>query len=349
MILFLLVPGFYASVEQADHPELRGRPVLIGGHPRKRGTVNSVSVEAVPTGVVEGMRMAEALERCPEAQIRPTCLRRYREVAAAVRALAWAHTDRVEPDGLGAIYLEIPSETTPLTLAAELCVRVRGELGLAAVAGAGPTRFVAYVAARHCGPGGIRVVNPDEVEAFLAQLPLTEIWGLGPASAARLAEHGFRRVGDLQRRSNEELEGIIGRSAGGFLRLALGQDEERIRARPRPKSVSQEETLAEPTADLTTLSDRISELSGRIALVLERDGRAARTVSLGLGFVDDRQLTRSQTDERPLSNPTEIRDAAYALLGRARLGPRLVRRIRLQVTNLCPREQPGQPRQLSLF
>jgi DNA polymerase-4 len=349
MILFLFVPGFYASVEQSDHPELRGRPVLIGGDPRKRGTVNSVSVEAATTGVVEGMRMAEALELCPEAQVRPTRLRRYREVATAVRALARAQTDRVEPDGLGAVYLEIPQESVPLTLGAELCVRVRGELGLPAVAGVGPTRFVAYVAARHSGPGGIRVVNADEVHAFLAQLPLTEIWGLGPASASRLAEHGCHCVGDLQRRSNEELEQIVGRPAGAFLRLALGQDEEHIRARPRPKSVSQEETLAEPTADLTTLGDRLSELSRRIALVLERESRAARTVSLGLGFVDDRQVTRSQTDERPLSNPTELRDAAYALLGRTRPGPRLVRRIRLQVTNLCPREQPGQPRQLPLF
>jgi DNA polymerase-4 len=349
MILFLHVPGFYAAVEQADHPELRGKAVLVGGDPRKRGLVTSASLEAAVRGVTEGMRMSEGVERCPDAEIRPTRLRRYREVGSALRALAWRYSDRVEPDGLAAVYLEVPSDATPLNLAAEFCVCVRGELGLPAVAGIGPTRFVAHSAAQNCGESGMRLVNPDEVQSFLAELPATQIWGLGPASALRLAEQGVQSIGDVQARSIEELEGIVGRPAAGFHRLALGQDDERIRARPRPKSISQEETLTEPTADLSTLGERIADLAARIALVLEREERAARTIGLGLELVDEQQLTRSQTEERPVTTQAEIRDAVYALLARARAGPRLVRRIRVQVTNLCPREQAREPRQLSLF
>jgi DNA polymerase-4 len=349
MILFLFVPGFYASVEQADHPELRGRPVLVGGDPRKRGTVNSASPEAQARGVVEGVPTAEALDRCPEAEVRPTRLRRYREVGGALRAIAWSQTDRVEPDGLDGVYLEVPPGDSPVTLAAELCVRVRGELGLPAVAGVGTTRFVAHVAARHCNEGGIRVIEPEQTRAFLAELPVTEIWGLGPESARRLAEHGIERIGNLQERSLAELDGIVGRIASTFRPLALGEDDNRIRARPRPKSLSQEETLPEATADLATLSERVSELAARIAQVLERESRAARTLTVGLEFADAQQLTRTQTEARPVSRHAELRDAALALLARARSEGRLVRRLRLQVSNFARREPDGAPRQLDLF
>ena len=213
----------------------------------------------------------------------------------------------------------------------------------------GPTRFVSHLAARHCGEGGIRLVEREEARAFLAELSVTEIWGLGPASAARLAEHGIERIGQLQERSLEELERIVGRIATTFRPLAFGEDEDRIRPRPRPKSVSQEQTLSEPTVDVGTLTDRISELAGRIAQVLQREGRAARTVTLGLEFVDTQQLTRTQTVERPLATHAEIRECAIALLGRARSESRLVRRLRLQVANLSRREPEGEPRQLDLF
>ncbi len=349
MILFLFVPGFYASVEQADHPELRGRPVLVGGNPRKRGTVTSASPEAQTKGVIEGMPTAEALVLCPDAEVRSTRLRRYREVSGALRALAWGHTDRVEPSGLDGVYLEVPGGESPINLAAELCVRIRGDLGLPAVAGIGATRFVAYVAARHTGEGGIRVIEPEDGRGFLAGLAVTEIWGLGPASAARLADRGIERIGDLQDRSLEEVEAIVGRIAATFRPLALGEDEDRIRARPRPKSVSQEETLAEPTADIGTLGERISELAARIAVVLEREGRAARTLTVGIEFVDAQQRTRTQTEERPRSTHAEIRESALALLGRARSESRLVRRLRLQVATLVRRESDTAPRQLDLF
>lgn len=349
MILFLLIPGFYASVEQADQPALRGRPTLVGGSPRKRGVVTSASPEAVAKGVTEGMNMAEALERCPEAAIRPTRLRRYREIAAAVRSACWAHTDRVEPAGLEGVYLEIPEGVDPVGLAAELCLRVRAEHGLAAVAGIGPTRFVASAAARHCGEGGIRCVGPGEVVGFLGDLPLTEIWGLGPASAARLAARGLRRIRDVQDRSPEELEDIIGRFGTTFHRLAMGQDDDRIRARPRPKSISQEETLPEPTGDLSTLRDLIAELAGRIATSLEREARGARTVTVGVEFVDAQQVTRGQTEPGQVATRAEIVEVAMTLMGRLRSEGRRVRRLRLQVSNLAPRERRGPPRQLSLF
>ncbi|HXZ84305.1 MAG TPA: DNA polymerase IV, partial [Myxococcota bacterium] len=197
MIVFILVPGLYAAVEQADNPALRGRPVVVGADPAKRGTVTSASREARARGVAEGMEMRRALELCPDAAVRPTRLERYREVAAELRALLRAETDRIEELGLDGTFLELPGTADPVARVAELCVRVQAELGIAAVGGVAPTRFVAYLAARHAGPGGIRLIAEPEVRAFLAPFPVTEIWGLGPATAARLAARGVQTIATL--------------------------------------------------------------------------------------------------------------------------------------------------------
>ena len=167
MIIFVHVPGFYAAVEQADHPADRGGPIIVGGDPHKGGTVTSSSPEAGEAGVHAGMELRAAQALCPEAELRPTRLRRYREVAAELRAILRTASDRIEPEGLDATYLELAALEDPVTLAARLCVQIQAEIGLRAVAGVGPTRFVAHLAGRNVGGQGIREVPPDQVLAFL--------------------------------------------------------------------------------------------------------------------------------------------------------------------------------------
>ena len=222
MIIFIHIPGFYAAIEQADSHELRGRPVVVGGDPSKRGSVTSASAEARSLGVEEGMDAREALALCPDAVFRRTRLKRYRTVAAEVRALVRDTTDRLEELGVDGTFLEGPSQVEPLPLAAELCVRIQAELGLSAVAGVGPSRFVAHLGARHPGPGGIRQVRSDEVLSFLGRFPLTEIWGLGPSTAKKLAASGFESIADLQTADPDKLEELAGRNAATF--RALGRD-----------------------------------------------------------------------------------------------------------------------------
>lgn len=349
MIIFLTVPGFYAAVEQADHPPLRGRPVIVGGDPRKRGSVTSASAEARLRGVTTGMRSDQALELCPDAALQPTRLRRYREVAGEIRALVRRMADRLEEDGLDSTYLEPPPRTEPVAFAAELCVRVQAETGIPAVAGLGPSRFIAYLAGQDPGPGGIHCVREEEALAFLAPFPTSSLWGLGPSTAEKLSAHGIHRVGDLQERSLAELEALVGRNAAPFQRLASGVEQSPLRPSPRAKSLSQEVTLAEPTGDLRLLGDRILELATRLEALLERERRVARTVSLSLRYVDDTGVTRSQTPREPIRAQGEIRDAALELLSRTHAGPRLVRRLRLQVANLSVGPRSEDPRQLRLF
>jgi DNA polymerase-4 len=349
LIVYVRVPGFYAAVEQADHPLERGRPLIVGGNPRKRGTVTGANADARQAGVREGMPVREALALCPQAVVRPTRLHRYREVGAELRAVWRSVTDRFEPDGLEAAYLEPSPREQPLRVAADLCVRVRAEAGLAAVAGVGPTRFVAFLAARHARPEGIREVPTKRALEFLAPLAVTEIWGLGPTTAERLAGAGIATIGDLQRVSAEALEQVVGRNAAGFRMLARAEDRGSVRPRRPPRSLSRERTLPEATVDLRTLEEVIVELAARLQEMLQRERRTARTLALAVRHLDDREVTRSVTRDEPFRGQNELRQAALELLARTNAAVRPVRRLRLQASRLMAHDGEVDGRQLRLF
>ena len=350
MILYLDMPGFYAAVEQADHSDLRGRPVVVGGNPGKRGIVTGASLEARRRGVEEGGSVREALKLCPEAMYRPTRLRRYREVSAEISALLRDVTDRIEAQGIASFYLEPPATTDALSLGGELCVRLRAELSLEAVAGVGPTRFVAQLAARHHRPGEVRQVLEEEIEHFLAPFVVTELWGLGPATAEKLAGCGVETIGQLRDLDRGELEAVVGRrNAAAFLSLSRGGERDALRPMPSPKTLSRERTLREPSRDLRSLADELADLARRLERMLQRERRAARTVSLALGYVDGDQQTRSQTLSEPIQRGDEIREVALELLGRTQAAVRHCRRLRLQLSQLTRVDQEQDARQLRLF
>jgi DNA polymerase-4 len=349
VILLFHIPGFYAAVEQADVPALRGQPVIVGGDPRKRGSVTAASAEARARGIGPGMAVADALVRCPDAVVRPTRLRRYRDVAREVRGVLRAATERLEEDGLDSTWLDFPPREDPVAFAAELVVRVQSALGVAAVAGIGPTRQVAWLAALSAGPAGIRAVPAEKARDFLAPLSVTQLFGLGPATAERLAAAGITTIGELAKHTAAELEPIVGRTAGALLSLARAEETAPLRPSPRARSLAQEATLAEPSLDLRTLGDRILELAGRLEQLLDRERRAARTVNLVLRYVDDTQVARTRTLRDPVHTQAALRDTAMDLLSRTQAGLRRVRRIRLQVTGLSARRTTEDPRQLRLF
>jgi DNA polymerase-4 len=349
MIVFVWVPGFYAAVEQADNPALRGRPVVVGGDPAKRGMVTSASREARARGVEEGMEARRALELCPDAALRPTRLPRYRELAADLRALLRAETDRIEELGLDGTFLELESTSDSLSRAAALCVRVQAELGLTAVAGIGPTRFVAQLAARHAGPGGLRQVTAAQAESFLGEFPVTEIWGLGPATAQKLAERGVRTIAELRSLDAAALAEIAGRSAATFLSYARGADVEPLRPKPRARSLSQERTLEEPLVDLRALGELLQSLAEHLERALARERRSARSLTLGLQFLDGTSVSRTAQLAVPASEGRVLADAAQELLARTHAGARAVRRVRLAVAALERAGSGEEPRQLRLF
>ena len=197
-----------------------------------------------------------------------------------------ADSERLEELGLEGTFLELAPPGDTLARAAELCVRLQAEFGVAAVAGIAPTRFAAVLAAKHAGPGGIRRVEADEVEAFLGPFPVGEIWGLGPATARKLAEHGIHRIAELRALDAARLAELTGARAASFLEFARGADRGRLAPKPRTRTLSQEQTLDEPSVDLRALAEALEALAERIGSTLARERRRARSVTLVVSYLD---------------------------------------------------------------
>jgi DNA polymerase-4 len=228
-------------------------------------------------------------------------------------------------------------------------VRIQAELGLPAVAGIGRTRFASYLAAKHAGPGGILHVRDSDSLRFLSRFPVTELWGLGPATAARLARHGIELVGDLQVCQLDRLREIAGRDAARLLALARAEDADPLHPRPPARTLSQERTLSEPTLDAAALGEAVAELARRVEGALERERRVPRSVTLGADYAGGGATSRTMTADRILETPGAIAEVATRLLGRLLASDRPIRRLRLRVGRLARGNTRDDSRQLRLF
>jgi DNA polymerase-4 len=347
-VLYAEVPGFYAEVERSAHPELRGRAVLVGGDPRKSGTVQSATPEALAGGVVPGMRVLEALERCPRARPFRTDMRRYREVSARLRAALRRSVERLEPAGLGAAYLDAGALARPAEdLARDLAKAVGQELGLPLRVGIAATKFLARLAAEEAGTAGVRRVAPAEEAAFLAPLPVERLPGVGPATANRLAELGARRIGELARLDRGAVEAALGVHGHTIWELAQGRDPSRVRPTAHRKSLSQESSFHPEEVDSTAILARLGTLSEGLALALAREELRARKVTLKVRYADQERVSRSCTVEPALSSAAQLHERAGALLARTQAGSRPVRGIGIVLGGLAPARR--EDRQLDLF
>jgi DNA polymerase-4 len=348
MLLYATVPGFYAEVERVANPGLAGRPVIVGGDPRKRGLVQSATPDALEVGVAVGMSMREALELCPQGRALPTDMGRYRKVASHLRACFRRLTHRVEPAGLGAAFLEPRRpEQSDGELAERLRDGIREELFLPLRVGIAPAKFLAKIAAEEAGITGILRIDSEQVASFLAPLPVSRLPGVGARTAAKLAELSVRTVGEVAALDRRALEELLGNHGLAILGYALGRDAARLRAAPHSRTLSQESTLDTDELDLTLIRERIEELARHLeaGLVLER--LAAKRVTLKLRFADRERITRSRTLVRPVAAAPELAALARDLLERTQAGIRPVRLVGLGVSSLIRWRRDD--RQLELF
>jgi nucleotidyltransferase/DNA polymerase involved in DNA repair len=346
-VLYAEVPGFYAQVERAQRPELAGRPVIVGGNPRKGGLVQAATADAAAAGVVAGMPVLEALERCPNARALPTDMRCYRELGVRLFACLRAVCERIEESGLGAAYADLAEGAEAEAIARELRRRVDEQLGLTLRVGIGPGKFVARLAAQAAGEQGVRRVTPAEVRAFLDPLPVTRLDGVGANTQAALAKRDVRTIGQLVALGPARLEEILGNRGLELLALATGREPSPVRATRHAKSLSQETTLPAPQVDAGVLSERIQSLAEALERRLALESLCARRVSLKLRFEDHETATRSHTLAGPVSDAREIHSTGLALLRRTQAGVRPVRLVGLAVSEL--EVSRGEGPQLDLF
>lgn len=338
-IVHVDMDAFYASVEQRDDPQLRGKPVIVAWR-GNRSVVCAASYEARRFGVRSAMPAVRAERLCPEGIFLPPDFTRYRTVSRQVRDIFHRHTDLIEPLSLDEAYLDVTENKTGLPTATRVAqtirAQIRTELNLTASAGVAPNKFLAKIASDWRKPDGLFVIQPKDIATFLPPLPVGRIPGVGKVTEARLEKLGVRTVGDLQRFEVGDLEKSFGRYGLRLYELARGMDENPVVPDRPTRSVSAEDTFPEdvPLSDIEPLIRKLAEKTWNAS---RKESRTARTVVLKLKTKEFKILTRSLTPPSPPASCEELIEIALALRSRISLGPRqLYRLVGVGLSNFEP-------------
>jgi DNA polymerase-4 len=349
-IIHVDMDAFYASVEQRDDPQLRGKPVIVAWK-GNRSVVCAASYEARAFGVRSAMPAVRAERLCPAAIFVAPDFTRYRAVSKSVREIFKRHTDMIEPLSLDEAYLDVTENKTGLptaTLVARtIREQIRQELNLTASAGVAPNKFLAKLASDWRKPDGLFVIQPEDVDAFLLPLSVGRLPGVGQVTQEKLAKLRIQTVGELRGLELSMLEHGFGRYGLRLYELARGIDDNEVIPNRPPQSISVEDTFERDVLLLET-EPMIRRLAEKLWSASRKEPRIARTVVLKLKTSEFKPLTRSQTPDSPPSSCQELTDIALKLRERVELGSQ--QRFRLVGVGLSNFREPEQTRaQLALF
>jgi DNA polymerase-4 len=350
VILHVDLDAFYASVEQRDNPELRGKPVIVGW-PGRRGVVCAASYEARPSGVRSAMSMVEAARRCPEGIVVAPRMRHYSAVSAAFFEILSRYSPLVEGLSLDEAFLDLSGTEAllgpPREVGARIKAEVRSELGIVASVGIAPVKFAAKIASDFGKPDGLLVVSDGELSAFLQPLPVGRLWGVGKVSGAILAKLGIELVGDLLRVDESQLAQVLGGShAAHLIALARGEDPREVVPSREPVSIGHEETFERDLRDTASIERALLGQCEEVCRRMRAEGYGARTVTLKVKFADHQLVTRQTSLTAPTADAMLVMATVRALLGKVP-GVR-TRGVRLTGISLGALEEPGTEPQLML-
>ena len=349
-IVHIDMDAFYASVEQRDDPQLRGKPVVVAWK-GNRSVVCAASYEARKFGVRSAMPAIRAERLCPEAIFVPPDFTRYRAVSQSTREIFKRHTDLIEPLSLDEAYLDVTENKTGLPTATKVArtirEQIREELHLTASAGVAPNKFLAKIASDWRKPDGLFVIQPEDLDEFLPPLPIGRIPGVGKVTEKRLAELGIKTVGDMRRLELNILEDNFGRYGLRLYQLTRGIDHSPVVPNRPTKSISAEDTF-ETDVPLSQIEPIILRLAEKVWAAMSKETRIARTVVLKLKTSGFDILTRSYTPLSPPASCEELTTIALSLRERVNMDPQ--QRFRLVGVGLSNfRESEGPPAQATLF
>jgi DNA polymerase-4 len=343
-ILHIDMDAFYASVEQRDRPELRGRPVAVGGDPHRRGVVAAASYEARQFGVRSAIPMARAVRLCPQLTIVHPDFQKYRATSRQVFEIFHSVTPLVEPLSLDEAYLDVTENAWGEPLGKTVAQRLKGEIkratGLTASAGVAPNKFLAKIASAWKKPDGLTVIAPERVERFLQKLPVDALWGVGPVTAARLRERGIERLVDVRTASDAILRDAVGSGAEWLRQLADGIDDREVEPNQEPKSSGSENTYSQDLTDILEIRQEVDGMARDAAGWLEGKQLLCRTVTIKVRYSDFTTITRSHSRTPATRDAEDIAQRAVKLLDRTDAAGRPVRLLGVSVHNL---EDPSTP------
>ena len=342
-ILHVDLDAFFAAVEQRDRPELRGRPVIVGGSdPTQRGVVSAASYEARAFGVHSAMPLRTAYRLCPQGVFLSVDGRKYQAASREVMAILRRFTPQVQPISIDEAFLDVTGSRALFgdgeTIARTIKAACRAEVGLTASVGVGATKLVAKIGSDLRKPDGLVVVPPGEEAAFLAPLPISRLWGVGEKTAAVLREFGVQTIGDLAALPPDALERRFGKHGAALVERAHGVDADPVATGDPAKSIGHEHTFGHDTADREVIERTLLGMADGVAWRLRAAGLKAATITLKLRDSSFTTITRQTTLDVPDDLTEPIYDAALVLLRRELHGQR-IRLVGVTASNFRDREQ----------
>lgn len=337
-IIHIDMDAFYASVEQRDFPEYRGKPLIVGGSPEGRGVVAAASYEVRKFGVHSAMPAAQAVRLCPQAIFVKPRFEVYREVSDQIREIFFQFTDLVEPLSLDEAYLDVTENHLNLPSATLIAKKIRQlikeKTRLTASAGVAHNKFLAKVASDLNKPDGLAVIVPDEADEFLEQLEIGEFHGIGDATESKMNSLGIYTGKDLKKWSEIELVEEFGKTGRYYYNIVRGIDKREVKTHRIPKSIGKERTFTEDIDDLGWINNFLSELAAKISDRLNKKNAAGKTVTLKVRYDDFETITRSNSFSHYINEAEDIADAAISLLEETQVGNRKVRLLGITISNL---------------
>lgn len=339
-IIHVDMDAFYASIEQRDHPEYRGKPLIIGGDPNKRGVVSTCSYEARKFGVHSAMSTKQAVKLCPQGIFIHGNMSHYVEVSNQIRAIFHRYTDLIEPLSLDEAYLDVTDNKVGMKSATYLAQDIQRtifrELGLTASAGVSYNKFIAKIASDYHKPHGITVVPPEEAEAFLEGIPITKFYGVGKVTAEKLHRLGIYTGADLKAWSEWDLLRELNKHGYQLYRHVRGQSSNSVNPNRDRKSVGKETTFEKDVWDEIMIQRYLRKFAEQISERLQKIHKNGKTVVLKIRYHDFTTYTRRLTLSEYINDSEAIFQAGKALLSASYSGEESIRLVGLTVTNLKP-------------
>jgi DNA polymerase-4 len=337
-IIHIDMDAFYASVEQRDFPEYRGKPLVVGGSPEGRGgVVATASYEARKFGIKSAMPSKKAQQLCPYAIFVPPRFAAYKEVSQQIRAIFSRYTDLIEPLSLDEAYLDVTQDKlgigSAITIAEQIKKAIRDELNLTASAGVSVHKFAAKIASDMNKPDGLTFIGPSRMEKFMEKLPVEKFFGVGKVTAEKMKRQGLHTGADLKKLTEQRLVQLFGKTGKFFYQIVRGIDQREVRAYQEIKSISAEDTFSYDLDRGEELDERLEQIARSAYKRLQHYQIQGRTLTLKVKFEDFKQVTRSISFPTPITALDQVLDTAKFLLKNLDFNGKKIRLIGVGFSN----------------
>ena len=337
--------AFFASVEQRDFPEYRGKPLIVGGPPEKRGVVAAASYEARQFGVHSAMPSRQAKQLCPDAIFVYPRIEAYRECSRKIHAIFRRFSEKIEPLSLDEAFLDVTGAAmlhgSATLIAREIKRLIKEEVGLTASAGVSYCKFLAKIASDLDKPDGLSLIKQEDAEAFLSALPIRKFFGIGKATEAKMHKLGIYSGSDLKQWSREKLQYHFGKSGGFYYDIVRGIDNRPVVTSRIRKSIGTETTFPRDKTDLQEMQQILERLAEKVIKSLTEKNMSAQTLTLKVKYADFQQITRSitLTDNQSIRVIRDIMEHLPSLIAKTEIGQRPVRLLGVTLANFRERER----------